>query len=103
MAEENPTPTRRLELATAWQYLAHNLGGAGRDDDAMRALDEQAAILGDLLAKQPDDATVLRSRGQNLYLTSLRIREKGNAELALQRLDEASAVQRRLLAAEPNN
>jgi tetratricopeptide (TPR) repeat protein len=103
LALEEPTPARRLELATAWQYVAFNLVGAGRDDDVMRALDEQAAILRDLFAKSPDDATVLRSLGQNLYLTGVRIRETGNSDLALQRLEEAITVQRRLIAAEPDN
>jgi tetratricopeptide (TPR) repeat protein len=99
----DPTPERRRDLATAWQYTAFSLSCVGRDDDAIHALGQQAALLRNLLAESPDDPVLLRGRGQNLYLTGIRHREKGDGAAARACFDDAIAVQRRLLAADPGN
>jgi len=103
IAAGDPSPARRQELASAWQYLAFSLGCAGRADDAIHALDEQAAILRELLATTPDDPALLRGRGQNLYLMGMRRRERQELAEARTCFDEAIAVQRRLAAAHPGD
>jgi tetratricopeptide (TPR) repeat protein len=103
IAAGDPSPARRQELASAWQYLAFSLGSAGRADDAIHALDEQAAILRELLATTPDDPALLRGRGQNLYLMGVRRRERQELAEARTFFDEAIAVQRRLAAAHPGD
>jgi tetratricopeptide (TPR) repeat protein len=103
IAAGDPSPARRQELASAWQYLAYSLGGAGRADDAIHALDEQAALLRELLATTPDDPALLRGRGQNLYLMGVRRRERQELAEARTCFDEAIAVQRRLVAAHPGD
>jgi tetratricopeptide (TPR) repeat protein len=103
LAARDPTPARRQDLAVAWQYLAFGLVAAGQDEEVAHALDSQASILDELLARSPDDPALRRGRGQNLFMIGQRLMAKNDPGGASKRFAEAIRLQRELLAADPGN
>ena len=102
LAAADPTPARREQLATAWQYHAHGLAAAGRNAEALAALDEQAAILRELLARLPEDPALQRAWSRHLHVRAHALEEK-DGDAALKAYAEAVAIRRKQLASSPND
>jgi tetratricopeptide (TPR) repeat protein len=94
---------RQMDLAQAWQFLAFHLEAAGQGEEAMQALDRQAAILSERRTAEPSSRAVRRAVEQNRYLVGSSLARRGRGEEALAHFLEAAEITASLRREEPAN
>ena len=94
---------RQMDLAQAWQFLAFHLDAAGQGDEAVEALNRQAAILNERRRAEPTSRPVRRAVEQNRFLVGSTLARRGRYEEALAAFAESADITAALRGEEPAN